>query len=109
MNIYTAKHLFTNLPATSVGEMYNITGSRSDNLVHTNANYLITDMSMNWATALNSSAVVRVYKFFPNDASTYTYYATCGNRGICNTYDGVCDCFPGYGGDACYGVEVLNV
>jgi len=80
-----------------------------DNVQVSGAHYMThmitTDLSSNWGKA-PSQAIVGdtpffVYKFFPADASTYTYVAPCANRGICDETSGTCKCFPGYTNDNC--------
>lgn len=73
------------------------------------ANVILTDLTTNWATSITGAAQTRIYKFFPNDKSTYSYVTECANRGICNTYDGICDCFHGYTGDACTEIHSMAV
>merc|ERR1712000_527232 len=65
-----------------------------------------TDLSVNWASAPASgiSALTgdfRLYKFTPADASTYNYVGECSNRGLCDSAEALCQCFPGYSGDNC--------
>jgi hypothetical protein len=62
---------------------------------------IVSDLSMNWATTPEGGAEFKIYKFFPAADSTYEYVAECSNRGLCNTEDGVCECFEGYGNDNC--------
>lgn len=73
------------------------------------ANVLVTDLTTNWATSITGDAVMRIYKFTPSDLSSYRYVSECSNRGICNTYDGICDCFNGYTGDACVEINAMAV
>lgn len=68
-----------------------------------------TDVSTNWAQDVNGAAKFRVFKFVPAPADAYTYVAECSNRGVCNTFDGICDCFNGYVGNACSTMDALAV
>jgi hypothetical protein len=83
------------------GKMYISDGYR--------ANVIVTDLTTNWATTVEGAATTRLYKFTPSPKSSYEYVAECANRGICNTYDGICDCFNGYTGDACVEINAMAV
>ena len=74
-----------------------------------NAHIITTDLTTNWAHSITGSAIFRIYKFTPSLDSTYKYISECSNRGICNTYDGICDCFSGYTGEACTDQNALAV
>jgi hypothetical protein len=60
-----------------------------------------SDVATNWAQDITGAAAFKLFKFIPDPGSSYEYVAQCSNRGICNTYDGICDCFAGYAGRAC--------
>ena len=63
---------------------------------------IVSDIATNWAQEVDGHAIFHMYKFFPNyDVGTYEYVAECSNRGICNHFEGVCECFLGYEGDSC--------
>ena len=71
---------------------------------------MTTDINTNWAqSAAGSSGVFHFYKFTPAEDSTYTYMSECSNRGICNTFEGTCDCFPGFTGDGCVEQDTIGV
>lgn len=53
-----------------------------------------------------------IYKFHPPTlASTgttgYNYVGACSNRGICNSDDGICECFDGFTNDNCDTIDSL--
>lgn len=73
------------------------------------ANVIVTDITTNWATTVNGPATTRLYKFTPSAKSSYEYVSECANRGICNTFDGICDCFNGYTGEACVEIDAMAV
>lgn len=64
-------------------------------------NVIITDLHTNWAQDASASGQVHVYKFAPDEDSSYHYVSECSNRGICNTFEGICECFHGYTGADC--------
>lgn len=64
--------------------------------------YLITaDYNLNWASTAVGPSVFHIYKFVPNPLYTYQVTAQCSNRGLCNNFEGTCECFFGYAGEAC--------
>jgi hypothetical protein len=64
-------------------------------------NMITTDYNTNWATNVVSGGHFHVYKFSVSEEYGYRHFAECSNRGLCNTFEGVCECFGGYTGDAC--------
>lgn len=118
MNMYTIKRLYTTptreyfRPVAFEKYFEPETSPKSAFLYNYdfyNAHVLNIDLTTNWAHSATGSAVFRIYKFTPSIASTYRYIAECSNRGICNTYDGICDCFSGYAGEACTEQNALAV
>jgi hypothetical protein len=116
LNMYTAKSIRNqflgdlaipegNEPILSVGETYNLTDrtfARFNEVARYHQHVITTDINTNWAhDAVTSKARFRVYKFTPHIDSTYTYVDECSNRGLCNHFEGICDCFFGYNGQAC--------
>jgi len=74
-------------------------------------NVITTDLSINWASFNRGPADetgFNIYKFFPAATSTYEYVAECSNRGLCDTDTGICNCFPGYTGDACESQSLVS-
>jgi hypothetical protein len=64
--------------------------------------YLVTaDLNINWASTAVGPSVFHIYKFVPNITNSYHYVSQCSNRGLCNTFEGMCECFAGYSGEAC--------
>jgi hypothetical protein len=78
---------------------------------HKFVNLINTDVATNWAADASGPATFRVYKFFPpeNDENVYELMAECGNRGVCNYFEGLCDCFKGYTGDGCHIQDSVSV
>ena len=70
---------------------------------------IVSDISTNWAQDVDGVGVFWIYKFFPHKESTYEYVAECSNRGLCNYFEGTCECFNGYTGEACSLQNAMSV
>lgn len=62
---------------------------------------ITTDMNTNWASSVPGGANIQVYRFTPDYDDVYLTVTECSNRGLCNTFEGICECFHGYSGAAC--------
>ena len=55
-------------------------------------------------TGASDALVGRAFKFYPPTDKVdggYRYFKPCAGRGVCNTDNGLCECFAGYQGDDC--------
>jgi len=66
---------------------------------------IVLDMSINSHWPLSSGNLVRAYIFKPPDVKNreggYSYVEECSNRGLCDEFSGICDCFKGFQSDDC--------
>lgn len=86
----------------------NVVKYRGNQTAHFHKHVITTDLNTNWAQdAISGRATFHVYKFTPSANSTFEMVSECSNRGICNTFEGICDCFPGYSGGACQNQDSL--
>ena len=125
LNLYTVNHIYQKPYTLSEGDVLGIwpdtaainfvpVRPRVRNPSLTNVlsymTYTITtDVATNWAQDYTGKAAFKIYKFIPSPNNAYNYVTQCSNRGICNTYDGICDCFPGYTGEACSIMDALSI
>lgn len=106
LNLYTAKSI-RKLPVDKVlGTVKQFDQVDSNKALNPNgtltSRYLITtDLNLNWASTAVGPSTFHIYKFVPNITNTYEYVSQCSNRGVCNNFEGTCDCFFGYAGEAC--------
>lgn len=70
-------------------------------------NLIVSDLNTNWAQAYGTNGSFHIYRFTPSAMRTYHYASECSNRGVCNAFEGLCDCFSGYAGDACQQQETI--
>lgn len=97
MNIYRAESITRLKPkdAKGRGDIY---GNSSANSFR---NLITTDFHTNWMSGSQGSGRHHIYKFTPSPYSSFEYVSQCSNRGLCNNFEGVCECFSGYAGHAC--------
>eukprot|EP01034_Spumella_vulgaris_P024851 gene24851-31240_t len=95
----------------TVGEVFpNATLARRNLTSHYHKYVVTTDVNTNWAQdAPGNEGTFHLFKFTPHVNSTYHVIAECANRGICNTFEGICDCFSGYSGDSCTEQDVMAI
>lgn len=103
LNIYKTTRIFRQEFDPLIRNEYSGYSNRlwGERASHRKKNVIVVDKSTNWAQDTSGLAIFRIYKFTPSEESTFRYVAECSNRGTCNYFEGTCDCFPGYGGDAC--------
>jgi len=76
-----------------------------------NAKFNYADGSGGANSGVATDTTAFAYKFHaPTNANGgYQYVSTCSGRGICNSEDGVCECFKGYSGDNCNCMNSFSV
>lgn len=101
INMYTVEALTQRVAISSLPQSDGTKGKQTSgigvNVIHLNhaVNFGHVPMSM------NETDMMYIYKFTPSAESTYEVVAPCSNRGVCEETSGICNCFTGYGGDAC--------
>ncbi|RYH26016.1 hypothetical protein EON65_14955 [archaeon] len=109
LNLYRAQSLI-NVNAEEVVEFEDLLAGDRQLFQHTyRRNLIISDINTNWAQGYNSTlgGKFHIYRFRPDPQFTYHYHAECANRGVCNPFEGMCECFTGYGGQACQTQDAL--
>lgn len=115
LNMYRAERLYTKRFQYSAAE-YGASGTGQTDPSTLATNVIVTDIATNWASAprgmwkppsnpelfqFEYHPEFDVYKFIPDERSTYTFVAECSNRGLCREETGECMCFRGYTYDSC--------
>jgi hypothetical protein len=108
LNLYTAVSIqrFLDVQLSSIEEEYqnwNITiASKFNNITSRYRKNLIkSDLNVNWAQNAKADGKFYIYKFTPHVETTYHFINECSNRGLCNTFEGICECFHSYTGEDC--------
>jgi hypothetical protein len=104
LNLYRAQSI-RRMQAKVIGDSAKLIENynpATDVRVNLTSQYVVTaDMNVNWASTQVGPSVFHVYKFVPNMTNAYHYVSQCSNRGLCNHFEGTCECFGGYSGAAC--------
>jgi len=83
-NIYTIEKIFIDRNSTTYDDQANI----------------VLDMDINFKTEpVGAGSGVLAYRFYP--PTGYEYVSECSGRGLCNSEEAICECFPGYTSDDC--------
>lgn len=113
LNMYKAVSVYskTITPYTpGLGKLYpGMSRAESDRMMTYKRYVIQSDIASNWAQDTSGQGTFRFYKFTPHEGSTYQVVTECSNRGTCNHFEGICDCFHGYSGDACSIIESMAV
>lgn len=110
--MYTVKKISNEpIPQSEYAGTYGKTWADSANIPTFVRNQIVTDKSFNTnfhlstLTALADSSAA-VFKFYP-PTNKYAYAGECSNRGICDTDNGLCNCFNGFTNDNCDTIDAL--
>lgn len=107
-NIYTANKVHTK-NGFKKSNQFSGSGGLARHSDHYGTHLIETDVSTNFAHAISRPEQFHIYKMFESVKSSYTYVSECSNRGVCDSEQGVCECFGGYSGLACETVSALAV
>ena len=106
LNIYTVEKISTKNGFLKDNQFSGALARHSD---HYGTHIIKTDIATNFAHSISRPEQFFIYKMYENVESSYTYVSECSNRGICDTDEGICNCFGGYTGNACETVSELAV
>lgn len=122
LNMYTAERVYTQPFQHTISDrfdaarrrltyQYDSTVKSGKEDMHFMTNMITTDLNTNWGAAAEDNGspadilshdFFHVYKFYPNEDSTYPYVLECSGRGLCDQTVGECRCFSGYSSDSCH-------
>lgn len=70
---------------------------------------ITTDLHLNGLSTITGGTNFQIYRFIPNYNFVYNVVGECAERGLCNTFEGICECFHGYTGNACEIQDALSL
>ncbi len=102
LNLYTVKKLYVHSNRTR-----DYSFDRFDGRDGTMRNRIQLDSAISTRFEnVNNTYATRIFKFVPPQ-HPYPLVSTCSNRGLCEPFSGVCECFHSYTGDACQTLDVM--
>lgn len=102
LNMYTVAGLYSAPAKKLVPDAFPFNKALNGYATGFYRNVIVTDLATNWAAqAVDLKGRVRVYKFYVDAKRTFHVVGECANRGVCNHFEGMCDCFGGYSGGNC--------
>ena len=108
LNFYTVEKISTKNGFLKDNQ-FSGTSSLTRHSDHYGTHIIKTDISTNFAHSISRQEQFFIYKLYENVKSSYTYVSECSNRGVCDSEEGLCNCFGGYTGAACQTVSELAV
>lgn len=109
LNLYTVMGLYKQKFDFTYEMVYPNAGTKAQQDSHYFKNVIVTDVATNWAAESLGAAKFMIIKFTPSEMTTSVVVSECSNRGACNTFEGICDCFSGYTGGDCSEQTTLQI